>query len=341
MTAAAAGAGVGVGVAACSELEPLAPPPESTGQRAVVIDTDMGGDDLMAILFLLQRPDISVEAITVTGTGLAHCAPGVDLALRVLALADRDDIPVACGREAPLAGDHAFPDEWRQFADEGSGATLPEAMSAPSSLSAPALLAATLDAHPGAAIVALGPLTNVAEALQADPALADAIGTVHFMGGAVDVPGNITDAAGNPVSDAAEWNLYADPRAAAVVLAAAPVTLVPLDATNQALITPAFLGRLEADRATPHAQVVHEVLAGSAASIEAGAYFFWDPLAAVSLVEEGVVSFEARRVEVVEEGAEIGRIQASEAGAEIQVGVGADLARFEAAFLDTLNGRAR
>jgi len=77
--------------------------------KPIIIDTDMSIDDLMAILYLLQRGDVSVKAITVTGTGLAHGAPGTKNALDLLALTGNAEIPIACGRETPLACDHEFP----------------------------------------------------------------------------------------------------------------------------------------------------------------------------------------------------------------------------------------
>lgn len=100
---------------------PTLPAPTGTslppGTKIVVIDTDMAGDDWMAILYLLQRPDIIVQAITVTGTGEAHCQAGVKNALGLVALAGNNPIPVACGRETPLQGDHVFPDSWRSSVD--------------------------------------------------------------------------------------------------------------------------------------------------------------------------------------------------------------------------------
>jgi pyrimidine-specific ribonucleoside hydrolase len=76
-----------------------------------IIDTDMAGDDWMAILFLLQRPDVNVIAITVTGTGEAHCGPGIRHALDLVLLAGRPKVPVTCGHEMPVIGNHAFPME--------------------------------------------------------------------------------------------------------------------------------------------------------------------------------------------------------------------------------------
>ena len=94
--------------------------------RPVIIDTDMAGDDWMAILYLLQRTDIAVKAITVAGTGEAHCGPGVEHALGLAALAGKPgSIPAACGRETPLVGSQVFPDAWRKSVDSLNGLSLP------------------------------------------------------------------------------------------------------------------------------------------------------------------------------------------------------------------------
>lgn len=103
-------------------FEPL---PAASAPRPVIIDTDMAPDDWIAILYLLQRPDIEVKAITVAGTGEAHCHPGVQNALGLAAVAGKTGIPVACGRETPLQGQNVFPTEWRETADNMAGLSLP------------------------------------------------------------------------------------------------------------------------------------------------------------------------------------------------------------------------
>ena len=89
--------------------------------RTLLVDTDVAPDDLVALAFLVSSPNVTIAAITVSGTGEAHCAGGVDVVLRLLERLDSPEIPVGCGRETPLAGTHAFPDAWRQGADAGSG----------------------------------------------------------------------------------------------------------------------------------------------------------------------------------------------------------------------------
>ncbi len=321
-------------------------PPETMADRRtpVVIDTDMGTDDAMAIAFLLRRPDVEVKAITVTGAGLAHCEQGVHNVLRLLALANHADIPVACGRTTPLRGTHAFPEPWRQQADTLNGLSLPEPKSSASASTAVQFLTSALEgSQRKVTVLALGNLTNLAEAFEAKPSLTGRVERLYVMGGAVTVPGNIGDSPGvNPPNPHAEWNIYVDPYAAARVFETAPVVLVPLDATNHVQVTEEFLHRFEQDRQTPEADFVYRLLASDPEYVRSGTYFFWDPLAAVSLAVEGAVTYEQKKVRVIEEeGESSGRTLESETGHPVRTGVSADRQKFESAFLDTLNGRVQ
>jgi inosine-uridine nucleoside N-ribohydrolase len=128
-------------------------------------------------------------------------------------------------------------------------------------------------------------MTSLARVVDSSPELVPSIERIVAMGGAFDVPGNIrvpgfTESIPNPT---AEWNLFADPVAAQVVLASGvPVMFVPLDATNSAPLRPAF--RAEVDRlaaeGSPAARLVHAVL-DRVVRPEAGEYYHWDPLAAL------------------------------------------------------------
>jgi pyrimidine-specific ribonucleoside hydrolase len=93
--------------------------------RHVLVDTDLAFDDWLAILCLLRHPQAKVSAITVAGTGEAHSVPGGRNALGLLAPAGFPGVPVALGREEPLAGGHAFPDPVRQIVDDALGLALP------------------------------------------------------------------------------------------------------------------------------------------------------------------------------------------------------------------------
>jgi inosine-uridine nucleoside N-ribohydrolase len=337
-TLAAACSTAGPGSTAGSPMPVDSQPPASG--RPIVIDTDMAADDWMAILFLLWRRDVEVKAITVTGTGEAHCDSGVRNALGLIALAGRPDIPVACGRETPIAGTHAFPAEWRLGVDQLFELTLPGNPNKASPSSAVDLLGNTLrSSTEPVTILALGPLTNLAELLRGSPDLQSRIAAVFVMGGAVDVPGNVFGP-GLPSPSVTEWNIYIDPTAAKVVLASGiPVTLVALDATNHVPITAAFATRAASGARTSSARFVSEVLGKQGESIARGDYFFWDPFAAAVLVDESISSFARRHLDVVaEEGPESGHIVAAAQGAEIRFAISGAQAKFEDLFLQTLNG---
>jgi inosine-uridine nucleoside N-ribohydrolase len=138
----------------------------------------------------------------------------------------------------------------------------------------------------------------------------------------------------------AEWNVYIDPHAAAAVLrSGAPVTLVPLDATNHARVTLDFVHRLGERRSTPAADFAYRVLEGGRDTIAAGEYYFWDPLAAGIALDESLADIEELSLTVVEdEGPLCGQIRIDPAGNPVRVCTRADGPRFESLFLERLTG---
>ncbi len=307
----------------------------------IIIDTDMAVDDWMAILYLLQRADVEVRAVTIAATGEAHCDPGVRNTITLLALAGNEDIPVACGRETPLRGDNTFPQMWRDGVDAMMGLSLRENPNLSGSQNAVELLRQTLDQSPEQiTLVTLGPLTNIAELLQSDPALMDRFEMVYMMGGAMEVPGNLQ---GGIVTNntTAEWNIYVDPVAAAQVIeSGVPITIVPLDATNHAPLTMAFYEKLAGDLTTPEAEFVYRVVSSQIGFAESGGWYFWDPLAAVITSDERVVTIEDRTIRVItDEGDEFGRMMLDDMGSPVRAAVDADVNYFEQVFLNVLNGR--
>ncbi|MFN2180144.1 MAG: nucleoside hydrolase [Candidatus Promineifilaceae bacterium] len=319
------------------------PPQIAAGAQPILIDTDMAVDDWLAILYLLQRPDVDVRAITVAGTGEAHCGPGVKNALDLVALAGRPEIPVACGHETPLQGNHVFPQSWRDNVDRLAGLSIPANPTQPQGEDAAALITgAVRDAGGDLLIITLGPLTNLAQAFAEDPAVAREVKEIFVMGGAMSVPGNVGMVPETGIeNDRAEWNIYVDPYAASQVLASgAPVTLVPLDATNQVVLDKAFYDRLEGDRASPEAEFVYRALTQNIGFVNSGLYYFWDPLTAAIAVDQGLGSFASQPVLVIEEeGPEVGAVRADESGSLVRITVAAEEERFKQEFLDVLNGR--
>ena len=303
------------------------------GPTPVVVDADMGGDDMMALLYLLGQSDVSVLAVTVTGTGLAHCPAGGANARAILDHVGAEEIPVACGAVEPLAGSNAFLDEWRDGADllgaqlglevpgfEGSGAI-------------DLLIDTVAGSSEPVRLLAIGPLTNVALAIDQDPEILENLAEIVIMGGAVDVSGSVDP------EYWAEWNFWADPVAANRVLrSGVPITLVPLDATNSVPASVFFHEALAAQKATASAELVDRFFVVNDFNLVGGAYFFWDPLAAVAMIDPGVATYETRHLKVVEEaGAELGAVVDSPDGPEVRVALAADRQRFEEVFLTGLN----
>ena len=231
---------------------------------------------------------------------------------------------------------------WRDRIDTLLGIELPANPGLPSPLMAVELLQKTLNAAgEKPVLLTLGPLTNIAELLARDPRLTQRIPMTYVMGGAVGVPGNLESSiVGN--NDAAEWNIFLHPPAAAEVFGSGlPITMIGLDATNTAPLTNRFCRTLGADRSTPLAAFIHDVLTIEKASIDAGGWYFWDPLAAVAITHPEVIETEQMPIRVITTpGHDDGRtLRDSTAGRPVNVATSADAGLFEHVFLGALNGR--
>jgi inosine-uridine nucleoside N-ribohydrolase len=194
--------------------------------RRVILDTEPGIDDALALFLALTSPEMQLEAVT-TVSGNVHVDLTTRNALALLELAGRSDIPVARGSERPLLRRPVIADY--VHGQNGIGAVmLPEPQQRPVSKHAVDMIIQKILEAPGEiTLVAIGPLTNLALAVRREARIAQAVREVVIMGGALHVPGNVT-----PTS---EFNIYADPHAAHIVLHAGwPVRLVSLDVTNHA-----------------------------------------------------------------------------------------------------------
>jgi inosine-uridine nucleoside N-ribohydrolase len=205
--------------------------------RPVILDCDPGHDDALAILLALASPSLDVLGIT-TVTGNSPLANTTRNALRVLTLLGRTEVPVA-----PGADRHLVRDSWAQVEFHGQsgldGADLPEPAVGPWPGAAIELTAALVrEAADPVTLIATGPLTNIAIFLRAQPALHSRIGGICLMGGSIG---------GGNTTASAEFNIWADPEAAAIVFGSGlPITMLGLDVTHQALFLPADIARLDA-----------------------------------------------------------------------------------------------
>lgn len=334
-TTSAPSTGSTAAVASAAPTTPAVPPAQT-----FVIDTDVAPDDLVALAFMLRSPNVTVAGITVSGTGEAHCQGGVAVVLGLLEYLQAPAIPVACGRETPLAGDHAFPDAWREGADRGSGLVLPATDRVPVEGNAVELIRGLVGDHPGLAILTLGPLTNLADALGADPGLAGRLGPIFVMGGALHVPGNLVGPGAPTGNTVAEWNIYVDPHAAQLVVdAGLDLRFVSLDGTSQVPVTPEFVRRAIDGATTTAAGVLADLLIENPFMAD-GSYFLWDPLAAELAAGYQVGMYSPAAIKVEEtEGAESGFTRPTDGDPNIQFLSSADQAAAESTLLTILNGR--
>lgn len=207
--------------------------------QSIIIDTDPGQDDALAILLALASPELDVLGI-VPVAGNAPIEVTSRNARAILELAGRTEVPVAAGAAGPIAGTLSTAEA--VHGQTGlDGYTLPEPALPLDPRRGADFIVETVMERPAGTVTlcTMGPLTNVALALQQEPALAARLAGIVTMGGAFFAGGNST-----PVS---EWNILVDPEAAAIVAASgAAWTLAPLDCTHQLLTTPDRLARIGA-----------------------------------------------------------------------------------------------
>ncbi len=203
--------------------------------QKIIIDCDPGIDDALALVFAHGHPGLDLRGIT-TVAGNVGLDKTTANALRIRDFVGMRDVPVVAGCPAPLQ--RPVLDARRVHGDSGLGAaSLPAASSGPADGHAVDFLAAAAGAEPGQiTLIAIGPLTNIALALRRHPGLVSQVRNFVIMGGSAG-RGNVTPAA--------EFNIAADPEAAAIVFGAGwTVTMVGLDVTLQARVTETVRGRM-------------------------------------------------------------------------------------------------
>ncbi len=270
--------------------------------QKIIIDTDPGIDDAMAVLFACLSPDIELVGLT----SIFGNVP-TDIATRnakVLVEMARHDVPVARGVDAPVQ-QPARPVAWEVHGREGFGDVAPVTPTGqPVDETAAEFICRTVSEHPGEIVLCpVGPLTNLARALELDPAIADKVKSVTVMGGSLNAGGNVT-----PSSEA---NIWQDPHAADIVFAAGwDVTMVGLDVTHQVKCTPQDFANLVKpapvlggflNDAVQHYFEFHRQVDGFD-----GCYMH-DPSAVVSIVRPDLFAVEREPLRVIVEGAETGR----------------------------------
>jgi inosine-uridine nucleoside N-ribohydrolase len=271
-------------------------------QKPVLIDTDPGVDDALALLLALSCTELQVKAIT-TVCGNVPVETATANLLRVLELLPGPYPVLAQGANKPLAREHFFSSRVHGadglgglMSEQAQTAGLPELSGL---AAAEEILRQTSDSPEPLRLISLGPLTNIALALQQDPGLAARVRELILMGGAYTVPGNITPAA--------EFNIYVDPEAADLVFSSKmPITAVGLDVTRQLRLSREALQSWVQARDTPlrrsiqawtrHSLDFMQELTGEASMP------LHDPLAVLACIYPELVSTEPMHVQVETKG---------------------------------------
>src|SRR5579884_194201 len=309
----------------------------------IVLDTDPGIDDALALFFALASPEIQIEAIT-TVSGNVSVDRTTRNALTLLELTGRTEIPVARGSTRPLVRPPVLADY--VHGDNGlGGVELPEPRLQPVAQHAVDVIIEKIMGAPGEiTLVPLGPLTNVALALRREPRIVQQVREVVLMGGALRVPGNVTPAA--------EFNIFVDPHAAHMVVHAGwPIRMVSLDVTTQAELKREQVNRL-ASTGSPVMKFLKQMLDSYfedfAAKVDSNVFQMHDPLCVAAALYPDLISWEPVYLDIelagsLTLGETVAYFKRSEATADtrqqlpspnVQAPVGVDAERFIALYLD-------
>jgi len=268
----------------------------SANPRRIIIDTDPGIDDAMAIFLALRSPELKVEAITAV-SGNVPLELTLPNALRLAEIAGRTDIPITRGASVPLVR-RLITAKYVHGNNGLGGVEFPEPHLKPVSETATQLISRIVRANPGEiTIVAVGPLTNIGTLLRSDPEIAHMIPQIVIMGGSLS-GGNITPAA--------EFNLYVDPEAARIVFdSGIPLTMVGLDVTEKVLLREehvVILERAQNPVSQAAGKIMRATLNHAHKGIDPTVIAMHDPLTVASLIDPQLLKLQAYYVEVETEG---------------------------------------
>jgi inosine-uridine nucleoside N-ribohydrolase len=271
--------------------------------RKLIIDCDPGIDDAMAIILAMQYSGFDIVGIT-TGFGNAHLDQATRNALTVVELSGRK-IPVYKGAAKPLRVSPEPPPDFVHGKDGLGNTNQPSPKNGPLPQPAARFLADTVKAQPGdITILAVGRLTNLAEAMTLDPTFTRNVKEVVLMGGAVNFPGN--------VSPVAEANIAGDPDAADLVLTAPwKVTMIALNTTTKVKLDDDILLRIKNanSRYGPFVFAITRFYADFHKNVNRveGGFYVHDPSAVMYLIDPSLFTVRQAPVRVVREGIAIGQ----------------------------------
>lgn len=266
-----------------------------------VVDTDLGPDDALALLYLLSQPAVRIKAITLEMTGSLSCQEALDRAALLLKIKGQSHIPLACGRDQPLRGTHRSPKSARMTACVNWPKSYLPSFSIPKQKqNAKDLMIQTFEKSQGPInLLAIAPLTTLAEVFEERPDLKKKIRRIYIMGGAIKVSGNVQLVLPESPNQRAEWNFYLDPFAAEKIFQSGiALTLVPLDLTNPVSIDVPFYQNLKTKHRNAAARFAYALLKQDPKRFVNSGCYLWDPITAVIATRENVATFKTLSLSV-------------------------------------------
>lgn len=271
--------------------------------QKVIIDCDPGIDDAIAIILAMEYSNFEILGIT-TVFGNATTEQATANALKIVELSGKA-IPVYAGAKHPLVVPLDNPPDFVHGTDGLGNTNQPESNLRVESASAAEFIVETINAYPGeVTILAIGRLSNLANALALDPGISSKVKDVILMGGALHVTGNVT-----PVAEA---NISGDPHAADRVFRASwPVTMIGLDVTTKLIMDDQILEAIRKDNAR-YGKFIYDIsrfylnFYMTEGGLEGG-FYVHDPSAVMYLINPGLFSMKKGPVRVVTSGIGIGQ----------------------------------
>ncbi|BAY85026.1 inosine/uridine-preferring nucleoside hydrolase [Calothrix parasitica NIES-267] len=281
------------------------------------MDCDGGVDDYLATMLLMTMDNIQPLGVVVTAAD-CYPQPAVNATRKILDLMEVSDIPVA---ESKVSGVNSFPNLYRRdsyVVDHFPILNQQETITTP------------LIAEPGedftvkvlrqaaepVTIMATGPLTNIAVALQKAPEIENNIQRIIWMGGALNVPGNVEKKWEPGQDGSAEWNAYWDPVSVAKVWdTQIEIIMCPLDITNNVPVTSEIVQQMGKQRNYP----ISDLAGKCYALVIPQDYYFWDVLATAYLGKPDFFELKIRETEIITNGKSQGRTKIVSGGRKVSV----------------------
>ena len=285
-------------------------------KQLVLMDQDGGVDDYLATVLLMTMENIQPLGIVVTPAD-CYIQPAVSATRKILDLVGRWDIPVA---ESTVRGINPFPSLYRRdsfivdhlpILNERDEIQTPLAQE----IGQEFMVRSLLEAERSVTLMVTGPLTTVAAALDLAPEIERKIEKIVWMGGALNVPGNVEQSLEPGQDGSAEWNVYWDPLAAhRVWQTQIPLIVCPLDLTNNVPVTSEFVRQLTKQRQYP----VSDLAGQCYALVVTQVYYFWDVLATTYLAHPEFYELQEWETVILTSGESQGRTKVESGGRKIQ-----------------------